>query len=75
MFVLAEVRDNGVGIPRETIGKVGEPFFTTKEQRAGLGFAIVRRIVSRHRGRIEIESDTGKGTAVRIILPRDPNSR
>ena len=75
MFVLAEVRDNGVGIPPETIGNVGEPFFTTKEQRAGLGLAIVRRIISRHRGRIEIESDTGKGTAVRIILPRDPNSR
>ena len=75
MFVLAEVRDNGVGIPPETIAKVGEPFFTTKEQRAGLGLAIVRRIISRHHGRIEIESDAGKGTAVRIILPRDPNSR
>lgn len=75
MFVLAEVRDDGVGIPGETIGKVGEPFFTTKEQRAGLGLAIVRRIISRHRGRIEIESDAGKGTAVRMILPRDHNSR
>lgn len=75
MFVLAEVRDNGVGIPGETIGEVGEPFFTTKEQRAGLGLAIVRRIISRHRGRIEIESDPGKGTAVRMILPRDQNPR
>ena len=75
VFVLAEVRDNGVGIPGETIGKVGEPFFTTKEQRAGLGLAIVRRIVSRHRGRMEIESDTGKGTVVRMVFPRDRNSR
>jgi signal transduction histidine kinase/PAS domain-containing protein len=75
MFVQAEFRDNGKGIPREAMTKIGEPFFTTKEQKIGLGLAIVRRIVSRHRGRMEIESEEGKGTTVRIILPRDQNSQ
>ncbi len=75
MFVEAEFRDSGAGIPQAQMTRIGEPFFTTKEQKVGLGLAIARRIVSRHRGRMEIESEEGKGTAVRIVLPREPNSR
>jgi len=75
MFIQAEFCDNGKGMPGEAMTKIGEPFFTTKEQKIGLGLAIVRRIVSRHRGRMEIESEEGKGTTVRIILPRGRNSQ
>jgi signal transduction histidine kinase len=69
--VVIEVEDTGVGIPPEHISKVTEPFFTTKEdgKGTGLGLAICRRIVQEHHGKLEIESQAGKGTRVRITLP------
>jgi signal transduction histidine kinase len=69
--VLIEVTDTGVGIPSEHLGRVTEPFFTTKEEGkgTGLGLAICKRIVQQHQGTLEIESAVGKGTTVRITLP------
>lgn len=66
-----EIRDNGVGISEEDIPNIFEPFFSTKEKTSGigLGLAIVHGIVQSHKGRIDVESELGKGTTVSIILP------
>lgn len=69
--VLLEFSDTGAGIPPADLDKVMEPFFTTKEEGkgTGLGLAICRRIVQEHNGSIQISSEQGKGTTVRVLLP------
>jgi len=69
--VLIEVEDTGAGIPKDVLPRVFDPFFTTKEEGkgTGLGLAICRRIVEQHRGTLEIESQVGKGTTVRMLFP------
>src|SRR5262249_27225746 len=69
--VLLEFSDTGAGIPPANLDKVMEPFFTTKEEGkgTGLGLAICRRIVQEHNGSIQISSEPGKGTTVRVLLP------
>jgi two-component system, NtrC family, sensor kinase len=66
-----QVRDDGSGIPREILPHVFEPFLTTKEsgQGVGLGLAISHSIVERHHGRIEVQSEWGRGTTFTITLP------
>ena len=62
--------DTGMGMPEEVRLKVFEPFFTRgKQHGTGLGLAIVKKIVDDHNGSIEINTEVGKGTTVRIILP------
>jgi signal transduction histidine kinase len=61
--------DTGPGIPAETLRQVGQPFFTTRQEGTGLGVATARRFVEQHGGRLEIESQVGVGTTVRIWLP------
>jgi signal transduction histidine kinase len=69
--VLLEFTDTGAGIPAADLERVMEPFFTTKEEGkgTGLGLAICRRIVQEHDGSIQILSEQGKGTTVRVLLP------
>jgi len=67
--VVAEFRDTGGGIPAERMGKLFEPYSTTKEQGSGLGLLVVRRIVREHGGGIAIESDEGRGLTVTVRLP------
>lgn len=69
--VVCEVSDSGCGIPRERIARLFEPFHTTRPagEGTGLGLSISRKIVEAHRGLIDIDSDVGRGTTVRIILP------
>jgi two-component system NtrC family sensor kinase len=61
--------DSGCGIPQENIEKIFEPFYTTKSRGTGLGLAITRQIVEQHHGEICIESEQGRGTVVKVILP------
>jgi len=69
--VQVEFVDTGEGISAEHKEKIWEPFFTTKSEGkgTGLGLAICRRIVDEHGGKIEIESEIGVGTTVRVTLP------
>ncbi|MFZ5590949.1 MAG: PAS domain-containing sensor histidine kinase [Bacillota bacterium] len=63
------IKDNGPGIPPETISKVGMPFFTTKPQGTGLGISISRAIIESHGGEITCQSAPGLGTTFTICLP------
>jgi two-component system, sporulation sensor kinase E len=63
------VGDTGGGIPQEQINRIFEPFYTTKKKGTGLGLMIVQRIVRGHGGRIEVESEVGRGTTFRVWLP------
>jgi signal transduction histidine kinase len=71
--LLIEIIDTGTGIAAADLPRVMETFFTTKPpgKGTGLGLPICRRIVEAHGGRICIESEPGKGTTVRIVLPVD----
>ena len=61
--------DSGHGIAPEQIGRLFEPYFTTKQNGTGLGLMIVQRIVREHGGTMEVESDKDRGTTFRIKLP------
>ena len=69
--VVVEIEDNGVGIPRADQAKIFEPFYTTKPpgRGTGLGLSICYGIVEEHRGRIEVESQPGRGSIFRVFLP------
>jgi two-component system, cell cycle sensor histidine kinase and response regulator CckA len=71
-FVRLSVSDTGSGMSQAVFGRMFEPFFTTKapEHGTGLGLPTVRTIVERHSGSIDVESAEGRGTTVRILLPR-----
>jgi PAS domain S-box-containing protein len=60
--------DTGYGISPEQIGRIFEPYYTTKPEGSGLGLMIVQRIVREHGGTIDVESDTTRGTTVRLKL-------
>ena len=68
-MVVIEFIDNGRGIPETDIARLFDPFFTTKTIGTGLGLSTVHKIMEIHGGRIEVTSEVGKGTVVRIILP------
>jgi signal transduction histidine kinase len=66
--VVVTVRDTGPGIPAEDIGKVFDPFYSTRDAGTGLGLTIVHRIIDEHDGHIEVESGP-EGTTFRVSLP------
>ncbi len=63
------VSDSGAGIPSDTIEKIFEPFYTTRDKGTGLGLAIVFNVIQKHGGDIRAESTEGKGTTFTIVLP------
>jgi len=70
--LIIEVIDSGPGMPPEVKEKIFEPFYSTKEDGTGLGLATVERIIYHHRGKIEVDSQAGHGTTVRVHLPLIP---
>ncbi len=72
-----EIADTGKGMPPEVQQRIFEPFFTTKPigKGTGLGLSISADIVKRHNGRIEIRSQSGRGTTFRILLPLHPGQQ
>ena len=68
-FVNVAVIDSGRGIESSHVPQVFKPFFTTKSRGLGLGLALVRRIVTRFGGKVELNSTAGRGTSVRLSLP------
>ena len=72
--VTVEISDNGSGISKETMMHIFDPFFTTKEigKGTGLGLSLSYGIIQSHRGKIDVDSEVGKGTTFKIWLPVDP---
>jgi two-component system, NtrC family, sensor kinase len=72
-FAVVRVRDTGRGIPPENLSKLFEPFFTTKDvgTGTGLGLHTAYKIVTAHRGKIDIHSDVGQGTEFTVRIPLD----
>ena len=68
-LIVAEVSDNGNGIPPSDFQKLFQPYFSTKGRETGLGLAIVQRIVSEHHGRIKAVSNKPRGAKFIIELP------
>ncbi len=69
-WVFVRIEDSGVGIPEEDLVRIFDPFFTTKgSQGTGLGLSVSYGIVENHGGRIEVQSEVGKGTVFTVTLP------
>jgi PAS domain S-box-containing protein len=64
-----EVRDEGTGIPVEMRDKIFNLYFTTKTKGSGIGLAMTYRVLQLHNGALEFESEVGKGTTFRLVLP------
>ncbi len=67
--IAIEISDTGSGIPKERLAQIFDPFFTTKTDGTGLGLSIVHRILEQYDGRIEVSSQEGTGTTMKIVLP------
>lgn len=63
------VANTGIGIPKEDLPRVFDPYFTTRPSGTGLGLAIVHKIVEAHSGEVRLESEPGRGTTATILLP------
>jgi signal transduction histidine kinase len=76
--VILEVADTGKGIPPDVQKRLFDPFFTTKDTGTGLGLSIAARIVEKHGGALQYQTQVNRGTTFGIVLPRanneDPNS-
>ncbi len=73
-YIKITISDQGVGISEKIIGKIFEPYFTTKQDGSGLGLSITYSIISKHKGYISASSDPGHGTTFSIYLPASDNA-
>jgi two-component system sensor histidine kinase HydH len=67
--VIIEIKDTGEGISKENLSKLFQPYFSTKDKGAGLGLSIAYRIITDHKGKLDVESREGVGTTFTIKLP------
>jgi len=72
-YLRVSILDEGIGIPKEHLGQIFDPYFSTKQRGSGLGLATTYSIVKNHGGFLVIESDLGRGTAVRVSIPASSN--
>jgi signal transduction histidine kinase len=63
------IRDNGCGIPEDKLGKIFNPFYTSKQNGTGLGLGVARKVIDAHRGTIEVSSQLGVGTEFIVSIP------
>jgi signal transduction histidine kinase len=68
-WLIVSVKDTGIGIKKEELARVFEPFYTTKSSGTGLGLAIAYRIMEDHGGTIQVSSTAGIGTTVVVTFP------
>lgn len=68
-YVKVSIKDSGIGIPKEILPRIFDPFYTTKTKGHGLGLATCYSIINRHGGAIEVESEPGKGSVFHVYLP------
>ncbi len=68
-YIKISMRDSGIGIPREYLAKIFDPYFTTKEKGRGLGLASCYSIMKKHQGHIEVASEAGRGATFTLYLP------
>src|SRR5207245_6811530 len=68
--IILEVIDTGKGVPLKVQERLFDPFFTTKEAGTGLGLSIAARIVEKHGGAIQYQTELDRGTTFGIVLPR-----
>jgi len=73
--LILEISDTGTGIPQDVVGKIFEPFFSTKSKGTGLGLSVSYGIVQNHKGTIRVSSRPGRGTCFTLTLPVIPESR
>lgn len=73
--VFFRVEDNGCGIPEDKLRNIFKPFYTTKKHGTGLGLVIVKKMITRMNGAIEIRSRKDSGTIIDIILPEGADER
>jgi PAS domain S-box-containing protein len=67
--VQISIKDTGIGISKEKLSKLGEPFYTTKKNGNGLGLMVSFKIIESHNGKVFVESEPNKGTTFNILLP------
>jgi two-component system, sporulation sensor kinase E len=68
-MVFVDIIDSGEGIPEENLGKIFEPYFTTKDFSSGLGLTLVYKIVKEHNGELSVKSKNGEGTTFTLSFP------
>jgi PAS domain S-box-containing protein len=73
-FVKVTLTDEGIGIPEENLGRIFDPYFTTKQKGSGLGLATSYSIIKNHGGSVSVESRPGQGTTLRVNLPASTSS-
>jgi PAS domain S-box-containing protein len=73
-YIRISIKDSGIGMPKEILPRIFDPFYTTKATGHGLGLASCYSIIKRHGGSIDVESEPGKGSTFHIYLPASKDS-
>lgn len=73
-YMKVQIIDQGIGIPKELLHKIGEPFYTTKEKGTGIGMMVCFQIIESHGGTIRVDSEVNVGTTFTITLPKEEST-